>query len=143
MLGPGSSVPQWAENLETQEFCSAWGTLGEFEVMWLTDDCAFARWRMVPRIGEAELLRIAVCPSQRRKGIAKRLISECMKYMEAHECPTLRLEVRASNGPARALYLSLGWRQTGLRKGYYSDGEDAAEYVVQRRLMPLSQFLTI
>jgi ribosomal-protein-alanine N-acetyltransferase len=36
------------------------------------------------------------------------------------------LEVRQSNEPAKKLYASLGFTQTGLRKGYYSDdGEDA------------------
>jgi len=36
------------------------------------------------------------------------------------------LEVRQSNEPAKRLYLSLGFIQTGLRKGYYADdGEDA------------------
>jgi ribosomal-protein-alanine N-acetyltransferase len=36
------------------------------------------------------------------------------------------LEVRRSNAPAIALYRALGFVETGVRKGYYSDdGEDA------------------
>lgn len=36
------------------------------------------------------------------------------------------LEVRASNEPALALYTSMGFRQVGLRKRYYSNPEEDA-----------------
>lgn len=36
------------------------------------------------------------------------------------------LEVRASNDPALALYASMGFRQVGLRKKYYSSPEEDA-----------------
>lgn len=35
------------------------------------------------------------------------------------------LDVRASNDAALGLYYSLGFERVGLRKRYYSDGEDA------------------
>jgi ribosomal-protein-alanine N-acetyltransferase len=35
------------------------------------------------------------------------------------------LEVRVGNVPARALYSGLGFAEAGMRKSYYSDGEDA------------------
>lgn len=35
------------------------------------------------------------------------------------------LEVRVSNGPARALYESLGFEDLSRRPSYYVDGEDA------------------
>jgi len=35
------------------------------------------------------------------------------------------LEVRVGNAPARALYSGLGFTEAGMRKRYYSDGEDA------------------
>jgi len=38
------------------------------------------------------------------------------------------LEVGVSNAAARRLYEAAGWRESGLRKGYYRDGEDAALY---------------
>ena len=38
----------------------------------------------------------------------------------------ITLEVRVSNGPALNLYRRQGYRERGLRKGYYQDnGEDA------------------
>jgi ribosomal-protein-alanine N-acetyltransferase len=38
------------------------------------------------------------------------------------------LEVRESNRPATALYERYGFVKTAVRKGYYSDGGDAALY---------------
>jgi len=131
-LGPGSLVPCWAEALELEEFASAWGALGECEMLWLIDRSAFARWRVAPKIGEAELLRIAVARGHRRSGVAKRLMGVCSECLAASGCTSLRLEVRASNVPARRLYESLGWRRTGARKAYYGDGEDALVYALEQ-----------
>jgi ribosomal protein S18 acetylase RimI-like enzyme len=130
-LGPGSSVPGWAEALESGEFASAWGPLGESEILWLMDDSAFARWRVAPGIGEAELLRVAVVQAHRRSGVAKRLMAACSEYLAASGCTSLHLEVRASNAPAQKLYESLGWRRTGTRKAYYGDGEGALVYALE------------
>jgi len=129
-LGPGSLVPDWAETLESQGFSPVWGALGEDEIMWLMDCSAFARWRVAPKIGEAELLRIAVVESHRRSGVAKHLMGACLADLVASGCTTLRLEVRASNVPAQKLYESLGWLRMGARKAYYSDGEDALVYAL-------------
>ena len=39
---------------------------------------------------------------------------------KARQVEILRLEVRFSNAPARALYEKYGFTSTGIRKGYYS-----------------------
>lgn len=127
-LGPGSDLPDWAAELDRHAFGEAWGPLGEDELLWSLEEAAFARWRAIPAIGEAELLRIAVAPEARRRGLGRRLLAECMEQLAAEGCPTLHLEVRCSNAPARALYEALGWRSCGLRPRYYRDGEDAALY---------------
>jgi len=127
-LFPGSLVPDWAEELEVREFGSLWGPLGDMEILWLLGGVAFARWRAAPGIGEAELLRIAVSKEHRREGHAKKLMAESSRRLVAMGCPLLRLEVRASNAPAKNLYESLGWQRLGGRKAYYGDGEDAAVY---------------
>jgi len=132
-LGPGSELPQWIVELETEAFGGAWGPLEEGECLWSLEDLAFARWRLIDVVGEAELLRIAVAPSARRRGLGQRLLQANQSSLAALGCDTLHLEVRVSNLPARALYESLGWREVGLRKGYYRDGEDAALY---RRDLP-------
>ena len=128
VLGPGSQVPVWVDALDSAVFGAAWGPVGEDELLWLMGECAFARWRVAPRVGEAELLRIAVATENRRLGAAKRLMAECSKALAAEGCRTLHLEVRVSNTPAQKLYEALSWRKTGLRKAYYGNGEDALLY---------------
>lgn len=132
-LGPGSELPQWVVDLEENAFGGAWGPLEEGECLWSLEDLAFARWRLIDVVGEAELLRIAVTPAARRQGLARRLLEANQASLAALGCDTLHLEVRISNTPARSLYESLGWRVVGQRKGYYRDGEDAALY---RRDLP-------
>ena len=77
------------------------------------------------RVGEdeAELMRICVLPSQRRKGYGAMLLDEVLR--EAAGRP-LFLEVRAGNEAAIALYRSRGFKDIGIRKNYYSaPSEDA------------------
>ena len=128
VLGPGSSIPSWAESIEALEFGAPWGPLDDFEIMWLLEGRAFARWRAVPALGEAELLRIAVSKEHRRAGLGTWVLTESAKHLLANGCTAMHLEVRLSNAPAQRLYESLGWRPTGSRKAYYSDGEDAVTY---------------
>ena len=46
---------------------------------------------------------------------------------------TAFLEVRASNAAACRLYSKMGFEEVGIRKGYYSDGEDAL--LMEKRLV--------
>jgi ribosomal-protein-alanine N-acetyltransferase len=43
----------------------------------------------------------------------------------------VRLEVRVSNTVAISLYRSLGYREEGVIRGYYRDGEDALRMSVR------------
>lgn len=74
---------------------------------------------------ELELLDIAVDETCRRRGLGRRLLERV--FHEAHErgCVRAFLEVREGNLPALALYGSLGFEQSGRRRRYYADGEDA------------------
>ncbi|MDQ2623505.1 MAG: ribosomal protein S18-alanine N-acetyltransferase [Actinomycetota bacterium] len=70
------------------------------------------------------LMKIAVAPEQRRRGIASTLVEAAFSRLES-ETP-VTLEVRPSNHSAIALYERFGFVSLGLRKGYYPDnGEDA------------------
>ena len=74
---------------------------------------------------EAEIITVAVSPAHRRQGIARALM-EHMLYLAEDAWASVYLEVRASNTPARELYRSLGFAETGVRKNYYtSPREDA------------------
>lgn len=71
--------------------------------------------------GEAEILTICVAPALRHKGIATKL----MQAASALPLEKIFLEVAHTNEAARALYKAQGFTETGLRRGYYSDGADA------------------
>ena len=73
--------------------------------------------------GELEIYSVAVAPALRRRGIAKALIRE-LERLSSPE--TAYLEVRESNAPARSLYASLGFKEYGRRRGYYSAPEEDA-----------------
>lgn len=128
-LGPGSELPAWLESLDAEAFGSAWGPLADHEALWASEGQAFARWSLVPSAAEAELLRIAVAPGARRKGLARELLRRCEAALEELGIRWLRLEVRVSNVAARALYEREGWAFEGLRPAYYRNGEDAALYL--------------
>ena len=127
-LGPGSALPEWIERLEAATFGDSWGVLGDHERIWTEPPDGFARWMVVPEAGEAELLRIAVDPSARRKGLGRTLLRAAEADLRNLGIRSLHLEVRLSNTAARALYESEGWQPQGRRPRYYSDGEDAALY---------------
>lgn len=75
---------------------------------------------------ETHILNIAVNKLFRRKGIAKKLLEHIMKYAGERGAKIFLLEVRHLNTAALDLYKGLGFRETGVRKGYYSDtGENA------------------
>jgi ribosomal-protein-alanine N-acetyltransferase len=73
-----------------------------------------------------ELQNIIVAPTVRRRGIASSLLKELIAYAVTAGAQKIFLEVRASNHSARALYMKMGFKEVGLRKGYYADpSEDA------------------
>jgi ribosomal-protein-alanine N-acetyltransferase len=75
---------------------------------------------------QLHLVTIAVDPAQQRRGIASRLLLNCLEQARAAEMPSVVLEVRESNTSAQALYERFGFRTLGrLRKYYKDDGEDA------------------
>jgi len=127
-FGPGSALPTWVEGLEREAFGEAWGALEDNEQMWTLEGLAYARWSLVSVVGEAELLRIAVRPAARGRGLGRRLLRATTEALRDLGITELHLEVRVSNGAARHLYEAEGWLMAGLRKGYYRDGEDAALY---------------
>ena len=73
----------------------------------------------------AEIQNVATMPERRRQGIARKMMLEIISMAKEQKIKELELEVRAGNTAAICLYGSLGFEETGLRKGYYQDGEDA------------------
>jgi ribosomal protein S18 acetylase RimI-like enzyme len=78
--------------------------------------------RKIPRI-----YSLAVHPSARGQGVAHALLWHAL-----HVNKRLRLEVRADNLGAIALYERLGFTCKGVKKRFYPDGCDAKVYVKQK-----------
>ncbi len=74
-------------------------------------------------LDEAELLTIGVTTP--RQGIGGSLLRQALRAAAWRGVQTIHLEVAVDNTAARALYASLGFAQTGIRKAYYPDGADA------------------
>jgi ribosomal-protein-alanine N-acetyltransferase len=75
---------------------------------------------------QAELETIAVVAEGQRRGVGRNLFAVLVGELAIAHAEELFLEVRASNRAALALYLSLGFKETGRRSRYYIDPvEDA------------------
>lgn len=76
---------------------------------------------------EAEVMEITVLPEFRNKGIGRALMTEIFRRAHKERGITkVYLEVRVSNEPAKHLYRNMGFVETGLRKGYYTDPREDA-----------------
>ena len=72
------------------------------------------------------VMNVAVASSHRRRGIASQLLHELFELTAGDARRGYTLEVRVSNVVAIALYEKLGFRTTGLRRGYYTDNREDA-----------------
>ena len=72
---------------------------------------------------DAQILNIAIDILFQHIGYGEQLLSYFLDQFNGDS--SIHLEVRKSNFPAINLYLKFGFHETGTRKGYYSDGEDA------------------
>ena len=84
---------------------------------------------------EAELLKISVAESWRRRSVAKFMLAALEKQLRTVAVLTLYLEVRSENLPALSFYRQAGFTATGRRINYYSQPRDDA--VILRK--PISQ----
>lgn len=74
---------------------------------------------------EGHITNVAVHPDDRGCGVARVLLKLMLDYCRSHGIFDVTLEVRRSNEPALRLYRGFGFREEGVRKAYYDDGEDA------------------
>lgn len=89
------------------------GAVTGFIVMWLILDTA-------------EVANFAVDAAYRGAGIGRALLNAGLKACRADGAEKCELEVRAGNTPAKSLYRSIGFREVGVRKGYYQDNHEDA-----------------
>ena len=81
---------------------------------------------------EMHILNLAVHPDARRSGTGRALVQRVLDDAAAHAASSVSLEVGRSNEPAAALYRAMGFAETGLRRNYYGEGQDAV--IMERRL---------
>ena len=123
--------------LEQKSFGTPWSmalleeTLNSpLDVTWILEEdgapCGYLNYRSVA--GEGELMRMAVSPDVRGRGLGMRLVQEMLSYAEGRD-EAILLEVRAGNRPAVRLYEKAGFTRISLRKDYYENPvEDALIY---------------
>src|ERR1700690_2306866 len=70
--------------------------------------------------GEWEIENVVVAGEFIRRGVASELLRGLIRRAQSESASLIRLEVRASNLPARALYQKHGFRESGRRRGYYN-----------------------
>jgi ribosomal-protein-alanine N-acetyltransferase len=68
---------------------------------------------------EAEILTLGVHKDRQRHGIGRRLVEALARAAKKAEARRLFLEVGQNNVAAVGLYRGLGFKEVGLRKGYY------------------------
>ncbi|HXG58926.1 MAG TPA: ribosomal protein S18-alanine N-acetyltransferase [Thermoanaerobaculia bacterium] len=84
-------------------------------------------------LDEMHINKIAVAEEERRRGIAARLMDECLRFARRTGMATISLEVRRSNSGAQEFYRRLDFKPVYMRPRYYPDGEAAV--VMARDLM--------
>lgn len=77
-------------------------------------------------LDEAHITNIAIAPSYRGKGYGEILLLKLMELAIEKGAERITLEVRVSNESAKRLYHRLGFKEVGLRKGYYVDTKEDA-----------------
>jgi [ribosomal protein S18]-alanine N-acetyltransferase len=79
-------------------------------------------WRVAD---ELEILFVATDPAYRRRGVGRALVGRALEEASEEGLKKVLLEVAGRNEAARGLYEAMGFREEGVRRGYYADGDDA------------------
>lgn len=109
----------WSESLLESELSDTVG-VSKYCLVALDEDRMVAGYLCARTILDtADLLRIAVRPDLRRRGLAKALMREWLAFCRSGKVSTVFLEVRASNQKAIALYQKTGFTQQTVLKDYY------------------------
>lgn len=135
-----ASDPVALAALHAQAFAAPWSArefadlLSQPGVLAIHEPDGFILIRVV--LDEAEILTLAVIPTARRLGLARRLVEEGAVVATQAGAARLFLEVAEDNTPARALYDRAGFHQIGRRKAYYAaaDGPRTDAVVMSRDL---------
>jgi ribosomal-protein-alanine N-acetyltransferase len=87
-------------------------------------------WEEDAQLEESHLLNIAIHQQRKRRGLGRELLDYALSMMRERKMSLCRLEVRQSNTPAQALYVSAGMSLLCRDDHYYED-EDALIYTIR------------
>lgn len=77
-------------------------------------------------VDEAHVTNIALRIPYRGRKLGERMLRELQRTASFLGSKKMTLEVRVSNAIAQNLYRKLGFRESGIRKGYYTDNHEDA-----------------
>ena len=105
-------LPQFLDEL-TNPVSHLWGLLEEERIVgyicfWMVAD-------------EIHIMNIAIHPDMRKKGLATFILKRLIEMATDKGATQIWLEVRPSNRAAISLYNGFGFKEMGVRKGYYTD----------------------
>ena len=103
---------------------------GGFGVVAIEDGTVAAYGGMTCVLDEGAITNIAVLPDFRRRGLGRAIVSALKSEAYKRGIRIVFLEVRESNGGARALYLFEGFSECGKRKGFYRHPQEDAIQMV-------------
>lgn len=120
----------WSKNLFLRELHSDLSTI----ILFKSDSCEHPRvlgYICIWVVGEeVHILNLACHPNFRRCGIATSLLEQSLLFSFKKGVRRAFLEVRESNKEALMLYQKHGFKEAGIRKGYYSDTREDAVLMV-------------
>ena len=99
-----------------------------------TDGCVVAYLLFSSVLVEGSIDRIAVVPEARRRGTARRLMTQAIEYACTRGITDIWLEVAENNEKALTLYELSGFVAISRRKGYYQGPENLDAIVMQRKV---------
>lgn len=75
---------------------------------------------------EGYITNVCVAPDYRGRAVGTKMLTELIHIAQQDEITAVTLEVRISNEAAIHLYKKLGFKEVGVRKGFYSHPKEDA-----------------
>jgi [ribosomal protein S18]-alanine N-acetyltransferase len=85
---------------------------------------------LMPAMDEAHLLNIGIDAKYQGKGLGSELLQKMLELARETGIRRIILEVRPSNTAAMALYSKGGFREIGIRRGYYAAASGREDAIV-------------
>ena len=125
-----SGLPQWS----LQDYQEFWSERHALILVAGRVACpvGFVCGRSVAR--DAEILKLVVIETHRRRGVGRRLVQQFLLRVENNGCQSVYLDVRDSNAAAIHLYDSCGFRVVRRREAYYRDPQEDALLMARHTL---------